>query len=447
MSQELEKKYGLFTASCLVVGIVIGSGVFFKAPYILNVTGSLQLGIWAWIIGGVIMLLCAYCFATIATQYEKTNGLIDYAEAVLGSRYAYVVGWFMCCIYNPSLCGALAYVAAVYTSILFQTSSAQLVFPLTLAYALLASLLNALAPRLAGRVQVSTTIIKLIPLLCLAVVGTAYGLHNGQLQVNFATQLRADSGNGHSLLAGVVATAFAYDGWIVATSINAEMKNARRDLPRALLGGGLLIVLVYISYFIGIGAGASNIQQLTVKEGVTQVYNAIFGPIGGTILIVFVIISCLGSLNGLSMGCVRGMYALAIRGTGPAPRRFAKLDPYTGMPMLSCLFGTVLSLGAAGYFFCFDFLKMNSPFFFDITELPVVSLYALFIPIFLGFARQAKSLGIVKRWIIPLLSCGGAILMLISAISKYAGRGLAAYLICFTIILSLGLCFNHSKSQ
>ena len=91
MDNQLEKKYGLPTAVCMVVGIVIGSGVFFKAETVLNKTGgNMPLGILAWGIVGAIMIICSYVFATMATRYEKVNGLVDYAEATKGS----ICHWF-----------------------------------------------------------------------------------------------------------------------------------------------------------------------------------------------------------------------------------------------------------------------------------------------------------------------------------------------------------------
>ena len=75
---KIEKKYGLLTAICMVVGVVIGSGIFFKAQTILDKTnGNAFTGIWAWVIGGLVMIICASAFAILATKYEKFNGLVD----------------------------------------------------------------------------------------------------------------------------------------------------------------------------------------------------------------------------------------------------------------------------------------------------------------------------------------------------------------------------------
>ena len=104
MGAKLKKRYGLAMAIAMVVGIVIGSGVFFKAEKILVATkGDLKLGILSWVLGGIIMIVCAYAFAILGTKYEKESGLIDYAEAVVGRKYGYMVGWFMAALYFPSL--------------------------------------------------------------------------------------------------------------------------------------------------------------------------------------------------------------------------------------------------------------------------------------------------------------------------------------------------------
>ena len=124
MSNQLQRKYGLFTAICMVVGIVIGSGVFFKAQTILTKTGGdMPLGILAWIIGGAIMLVCLLTFSFMGQKYERVNGLVDYAEATVGTRYGYYMGWFSATIYFPAMTSVLAWVSARYTMVLFGFSA------------------------------------------------------------------------------------------------------------------------------------------------------------------------------------------------------------------------------------------------------------------------------------------------------------------------------------
>ena len=102
--------------------------------------------------------------------------------------------------------------------------------------------LNAFSPRLAGKFQISATVIKLVPITLMAIVGTIYGLKEGVLTQNFTTIVEeVAGGKSAGLFAAVVATVFAYEGWIVATSINAELKNAKKNLPIALV-----IYVVYL---------------------------------------------------------------------------------------------------------------------------------------------------------------------------------------------------------
>ena len=116
MSSQLQRKYGLFTAICMVVGIVIGSGVFFKAQTILTLTGGNMLqGIIAWIIGGAIMLVSLLTFSFMGQKYERVNGVVDYAEATVGPRYGYYMGWFIGTVYFPGMTSVLTWVSARYT--------------------------------------------------------------------------------------------------------------------------------------------------------------------------------------------------------------------------------------------------------------------------------------------------------------------------------------------
>ena len=189
MDNELKKKYGLPTAIALVIGIVIGSGVFFKAEKILTATGgNLPLGILAWAIGGLIMIICAYMFSILATRYAHVNGLVDYAEALMGKRYAYYMGWFTTFIYFPAMTSVLAWVSARYLGVLcgFDITGGP-VMVLACLFLVGSYAVNALSPILAGKFQVATTVIKLIPLLLMGIVGTIVGFANGTTIENFTT--------------------------------------------------------------------------------------------------------------------------------------------------------------------------------------------------------------------------------------------------------------------
>ena len=450
MDNQLKKKYGLITAIAMVIGIVVGSGVFFKAEKILVATGGdLSLAILAWIIGGVIMVVCAYVFAVMATKYEHVNGIIDYAEATLGRGYGYYVGWFLTFIYYPSMTSVLAWVSARYLCVLIGFDIVGAECLAISAFFLIANYaLNALSPKLAGKFQVSTTIIKLIPLLLMAVAGLIVGLSNGMTVENFNTVVDASIGKGGALLAAVVATAFAYEGWIIATSINAELKDAKKNLPIALVLGTIAIVVIYILYYIGLAGGITNAELMQGGEaGAKMAFSAIFGKVGGTALFVFVVISCLGTLNGLMLGCTRGMYSIAVRNEGPRPDVFRQIDPITNMPTNSAIIGLLLCGMWLLYFFGANLTaSWFGPVCFDSSELPIITIYAFYIPIFLMFMIREKEQHAVKQFVMPTLGICGCLFMVYAAIAAH-GQAVLWYLLVFAVIMLVGMLLRGKNRK
>lgn len=449
MENGLEKKYGLPTAICMVVGIVIGSGVFFKAEAVLvNTGGNMPLGILAWLIVGFIMIVCSYVFATMATRYEKVNGLVDYAEATIGDRYAYNIGWFMATIYTPALTSVLSWVSARYFSVLMGwditggSCLALACFFLCVDYAL-----NALSPRIAGKFQISTTVIKMIPLLLMAVVGAIVGLSNGQMAQNFATASTSTVSAGVGLMKSTVAVAFAYEGWILATSINAELRDAKKNLPRALVLGSFIVVLTYILYYIGLNGAVTTEELMASGETAARMaYQRVFGGAAGTLVFVLIVISCLGTLNGLMLSNCRSFYAMAARGQGPRPELFNKVDPVTNMPNNSA----ILSLAFAALWLLY-FYGANltagwfGPFCFDSSELPIITLYGMYIPMFIQFMRKEPSLNGFKRFVMPTLGLCGCIFMVYAAFAGY-GVKVFYYLGVYAVFMLVGNFFYRKKT-
>ena len=462
MENKLERKYGLFTAICMVVGIVIGSGVFFKAQTILTKTGGdMPLGIAAWLIGGAIMLACLLTFSFMGQKYERVNGLVDYAEATVGPKYGYYMGWFLTMIYFPGMTSALAWVTARYT--LEFIVSANPNFPLTIPAAEGGCIIgpecmaltlfylcgvygvNVLSPKLAGKLQTSTTVIKLIPLALMAVVGLGYGLITGTLQNNMITTVPVESLSSNPLFAAVCATAFAYEGWIIATSINSEIKDSRRNLPKALILGGLIIVAVYLLYFIGVAGGASN-QQL-IEQGATVAFTNIFGNVLGNVLNLFIAISCLGTTNGLMLGCSRCMYSLAARGEGPSPETFGQVDKTTNMPGNSAVFALLIT---AVWFVYFYFSNLactwSGPFVFDSTELPIITIYLMYLPILIQWMRKEKEQNAVRRFVLPVLALCGSVFMVVACVFSHRMSCLW-YLIVFAVIMAIGALVKQREKK
>jgi APA family basic amino acid/polyamine antiporter len=306
--------------------------------------------------------------------------------------------------------------------------------------------LNALSPILAGKFQVTTTAIKLIPLALMAVVGTIVGLGSGMTVQNFTTVV-TEVNTATALFTAVVATSFAYEGWIIATSINAELHDSKKNLPKALVWGTFIVMATYILYYVGLAGAVSNETMMANgQESAKMAFATIFGTFAGTLIFVFVIISCLGTLNGLMLACTRGMYSLAARGEGIKPEVYRQVDPITNMPTNSSIFGVLL----AGFWLLYFYgANLTAPWFgffcFDSSELPIVTIYASYIPIFLMMMRKEKDLPSFKRVIMPTVATIGCVFMIIAAIFSHR-MAVVAYLAIFAVFMAVGVYYKNKKN-
>lgn len=445
--ETLKRKYGLWMAVAMMVGIVIGSGIFFKADDVLIKSGgSLPLALLAWLVGGLIMVFSVYSFSFAAGKISKSNGLVDYIEAGYGKNIGYYVAWFMSWIYYPTLAGVLAWVSGLYTSVLFglvegDPSNALPTWIIAVVYFVGAFALNYLSPILAGKFQVSAMVIKLIPITLVAVVGLIVGLFSGVTLDNFAVAAEVVASNDPTGLAvAVLATAFAYDGWIAATSINAELKDPKRNLPLALIIGAGIVISAYLLYNIGL-VGVLDSQQFVDlgNEAVTLAVNQLFGPLAGTALTVFVVISCLGTLNGLTLGASRGMYSVAVRGRGAASHLFVKVSKQN-TPMYSVIGGAVVS----ALWFVVWYGNFNGWWggFLDTSELPIAMLYAINIAVYIWIMRTFIELNWFKRFVVPALAIAGSLYIVYGAVQKEL---FAQFLSITIVILVVGYVADFFK--
>lgn len=453
----MTKKYGLLTAICMVVGVVIGSGVFFKVQNILEITeGNVITGVLALVIGGVIMIICATTFSLLATKYTKINGVVDYSHETVGKSYGNMMAWFLATIYYPAMTSVLVWVTARYTGVLFGWDiTGANVMTLGVVYLVGILAVNAFAPILAGKLQVTTTAIKLIPLFLMGFVGLIYGLINNvsifevvdgevvktgkdSFQI-LIENFKASTGfNFKSMLKALVAAAFAYEGWMIATSISEELHNAKKNLPIALLFGTIIIMVVYVLYYLGVTGGATT--DVLIHGGAQYAFLQIFGSFFGTLLNVFVVISCIGTLNGLMVATTRAFYTIGKRDASNRFDMFKTIDKDTNMPMNSVVIGLVL-IGLWYVFFYGANLTESwfGNFVFDSSELPIITMYGMYFPIFINMIRkERKELGIIKGIILPIAALISSGFMVFAAIYSH-GISVAYYMIAYVVIMALGI--------
>lgn len=453
---KMKKQYGFITALSMVIGIVIGSGIFFKAVKVLKLTnGSMRDSLIVIAIVGLICMVCSLFFAKMGREYAHCNGLVDYAEATLGKKYAFIMGWFLATFYYPIIGATLSYIAASYVSMMAglemygqATTGIAVFFMLTL------STINILSPKLGGKLQVSTTVIKLIPLVLMSVVGLAIGIVNGNSIKALNYIVNETNGSGSGIFAGVCAFAFSYEGWISSTAINSELKNPKRDLPLALISGSIFCTLIYMAYVFSMTATLSVEEIIAAGDMLPVIaFGNVFGNFVASLILVFIIISCLGTANGMIMCTLRGLYSLSIRGWGPKPEIIAEVDESTGMPLKSAILG----IGMMGFWlFQTSTLFFQGPLAFNGTgnpswlfaweadEVCIITIYALYIPMFIHIMLHKKEYNPLYRFVIPFLSLLSSLLMCYSAYIGY-GIQILYYLIFFILIMAVGLFMTDKK--
>lgn len=464
--EKVKKQYGLWTGIAMVVGIVIGSGVFLKAGGVLKLSGGdLRKSLLAWFIGGIIMIVSGFCFTIFATRIKKYNGVIDYVESATNKKVGYGLAWLMTNFYYPIIASIVALFAGSYFfkligSNIGLTDWQNFLFALVVLIAMTA--LNYLSPMLAAKFQISATIIKLIPIFIIALAGLFFSLFSADATKGILTALNTPAhAPGIDVTTNfgeaVKKTAFAYEGWVCATAINAELKDSKKNLPRALVGGTIAILIFYIIYYTSLSAILGNDATITEDSNAPiKAFESIMGSVGGAFFTFFIMVSCLGTVNGVVISCCRGMYTMSCRGQGICPEKFSKLGKNQSVSLLSCVYGLcciVLMLGVW-------YLAMHSVWLFkylgSMDEIICAIIYGLYITMYIYIIKNFKDLNFVSRYIIPIFAiigslffviCGSGIYQLIFNKDSSSLIAFGVFMILFVILMAPCVFFYKDKNN
>lgn len=335
--KKLKKDLGLIPAMALVVGMVIGSGIFMKPSKVIMAAGDSTFALVAWLIGGIITITAGLTIAELGARIPKTGGLYAYIDEVYGKFWAYIFGWVQTIIYGPATIGALGlYFASLI--IPFFDFSATLKLPLAIISVCFLAGINSLGAKYGGFIQSIATAGKLIPIACIAIFGLWKG--NGQI-LGMTSGISQSAGMG----AAVLATLWAYDGWIGVGYVAGEMKNPAKLLPKAIIIGLGIVMLAYVSVNLAVFHVLPAAE--IVKLGPLATGSAagiLFGEIGGKLISIGILVSIFGTLNGYILTNARVPYAMAIRNQLPAAGVLLKVHEKFGTPINATLLQVILAI-------------------------------------------------------------------------------------------------------
>ena len=435
-----KNEYGLFTAIGMIVGIVIGSGIFFKSDNILVATnGSIALGILVFSIAALGIIFGSLTISELASRESKAGGIISYAEYSYNKAIACAFGWFHTFLYYPTLIAVVSWVSGIYICMLFGVNGG-IDIQIIIGFIIMSILyiLNILSGKLGGYFQNASTIIKIIPLILIALAGIFFGNPN-EIILNDIVNMESTT-----WIAAIAPIAFSFDGWIIATSIGHEIKDSKKNLPKALVVAPLFILLIYVSYFVGISILVGPEKIMALGDGhVDLAANMLFGSWGAKIILTFVVISILGTVNGLIMGHTRLPYSLAIRGMFPNSKSVKNVSETLGMPILSSIIGFCISLVCLVIHYItqkYNYLPNG-----DISEISITVNYLLYILLYfkvfkMGINNEIK--GLWRGKINPILATIGSLIILFGSISNPL---FVHYLLICSIIIIAAIVFYKFK--
>jgi len=322
---ELVRGLGLWSATAIVVGTMIGTGIFLVPSEMAQAAGSVELVFAAWIVGGTLTLFGAFAFAELGAAIPEAGGPYVFLRRGFSPAWAFLFGWMTAIVERPATAAAVSAGLLLFWSFLmpavatplfmlqiplpFQAELYEFRFtlaqPLAVLVILLVTGVNYLGVRLGGRVQVVLTVIKVVAVLLVVV----FGLTLASEEATPAGPVLTGTVGG--FLTALVAALWAYDGWTGVTFVGSEVENPHKNMSRALVGGVLFVGAVYvlanIVYFSILSLGGVAQSEHVASDVVEQ-----FAGRGAAQWITLaMVVSALGTLNSTILSGARVPYAMA----------------------------------------------------------------------------------------------------------------------------------------
>lgn len=398
------RSLGFFAALSTVTGTVIGSGIFFKVPAVTQATGSVSLATFTWLLAGIITICAGLTAAELAAAYPQTGGLTLYIEKAYGPFWGFLAGWAQALIYFPAQWAAAAIAFATQFVDLLGIGD-QWIPTVGIITTITVLFFNFISAKVGGMVSSIALVVKLIPVVAIVLLGF---FHPGDPEFRlFPITPGLHHAFWTALGSGLLATMFAYDGWIHVGTMAGEMKNPQKHLPRAITLGLGLVTIVYLLInlaFLYVEPLQTVAHNLNISSMVAHV---VFGSLGGKIITIGIMISVYGALNGFTMTGIRVPYVMGYMGYLPFSRAFKSLNR-GGVPW----FGAIIQ-------FVIATLMILSGTFDTITNMLVVVIWFFYMMCFIAvFILRKREPELSRPYrvplypIVPLIAlCGGAFII------------------------------------
>jgi APA family basic amino acid/polyamine antiporter len=412
-------KLTIWTAISIVIGCVIGSGVFVKPGRVLVAAGDPQMALLAWIAGGFLSLAGGLTMAEVAARIPREGGVYAYMEEIYGRLWGFICGWVQAMIYGPGLMSALClYFGTLFCQVAGLGDDKRIGVALISLFTL--STVSAVSTKGSAIIQNVTTTVKLLPIFLIGIAGLFMGTEPilvGTIELDAPA-----AGFGVAILS----TLWAYDGWAGVANLGGEIENPSKNLPRAIITGLILVMTAYILVNVSLFHVLPKMEIATLNEKAAgRAAEILFGSWGGQLVSFGIVISVLGALNGNILAMTRVAYAMAIQRAFPFFRVFAHTHKSYHTPVNSIILKTFVAAGMA--------IMLNPD---RITDIAIFSMYLFYGAVFLGIfmlrRREAKA---GKKFVgyhvplypvVPFLAFGGCMFICFSMARVSLGDALTS---------------------
>jgi basic amino acid/polyamine antiporter, APA family len=288
---HMEAKLGLWDAVSIIVGIIIGVGIFETPPLVFKEIQEPSIIIVLWSVCGVVTLIGALCFAELASTYPRSGGEYVYLTRAFGPMTGFLFAWAQLTVIRSGSTAVVSYIFGFHAAaILGLDLAGSSVFILAGLSVVVLTLVNLLGVRFGTRTQNVLTVAKVLGLGAIVVVGFGWG--RGEIDAPPVISHSASS-----IAGALILILWAYAGWHEAAYVVSEAKNRTRNIPLALILGSLIVTAIYIliniAYLVGLDAA-----QLQDKRCATYLVDHFWPGYGARAMNTLIVISSLGAING-----------------------------------------------------------------------------------------------------------------------------------------------------
>ncbi len=341
---RLARRLGLFDATMLVMGGIIGSGIFMNPSVVAQIVHTIPLILAVWVFGGLIALAAAFIWAELAALRPQVGGQYAYLREAFHPMVAFLYGWGLLLVIQS---GGMAAVAITFARYFLELTNAPLsdsqVAIFTLA---LLAIINCLGVRAGGTVQSFLMVLKIVAILALIACGFLLAGRHAPAQISNSTP-PLSLAFFTIIGAAMVPVLFSYGGWQTATFVAGEIREPRKNLPRALIIGVTGVVLLYVAVALVCVLVLGPDGLAGTKTPASDVMRIALGSAGGRAIAAGIAISTLGFLSQGMLTAPRVYFAMAQDGLFfPG---FAKLNAKTQVPILAIALQGLLAIAIASW--------------------------------------------------------------------------------------------------